>query len=162
MPSFIHARSSRHQRGVAAIEFALIAIIMIVLLLGMLVFWRTFQTQQSLNRAAGDGARRALTQITNGVDPCKSSTGGQNQTLIQSNVLTIIQQQIKQAGLDDANVSVLNPMWDCPRSMASNGSFSFDVKYALPPLLQTSQNWVTEPDNLQIKERIVVHFPPAT
>ena len=163
MPAHQPKRSTfTPQRGVAAVEFTLIAVIMIVLLLGMLVFWRTFQTQQTVNRAAGDGARHALTLITNGTYPCTTSTSAKNRAQIQATVLAIIQQQIKQAGLDDANISVLNTLWNCPTSTTAIGTYSFNVKYTLPPLLQNGQSWLSEPDSLQINERIVVHFQSAT
>lgn len=45
------------QAGVAAVEFVLIAALMALMLLGMFVYWRVLQAQQSVTRAAGDGAR---------------------------------------------------------------------------------------------------------
>ena len=41
----------------AAVEFALIAGVMVMLLMGMFVYWRVLQAQQSVARATGDGAR---------------------------------------------------------------------------------------------------------
>lgn len=51
---------SRHlQRGIAALEFALLALfVMLPMLLGMAAFWDVLQTQQVLTRATGDGARQ--------------------------------------------------------------------------------------------------------
>ncbi|THT99960.1 pilus assembly protein [Lampropedia puyangensis] len=47
----------KHNAGVASLEFALIAILMVLILLGMFVYWRALQAQQSVARATGDGAR---------------------------------------------------------------------------------------------------------
>lgn len=45
------------QTGVAAVEFALVASIMLLLFMGIFVYWHALQAQQSVTRAAGDGAR---------------------------------------------------------------------------------------------------------
>lgn len=146
--------SGLRQRGVAALEFALIATLMIVLLLGLLVFWNAFQTQQSLNRAAGDGARHALTLITSTSPPCDGSNAGSNRVVIQSTVQTTIRQHLTQSGLDANQFSMPSPAtWDC-----SKGEFKFDVEYTLHPLLGGSSSWLAEPTKLHISDRIVVHF----
>lgn len=60
----------RLQRGIAALEFALLAIfVMLPLFLGICVFWEVLQTQQVLTRATGDAARqvsRTLHRFDNG------------------------------------------------------------------------------------------------
>lgn len=49
----------RLQRGIAALEFALLAVfVMLPMLLGLVAFWEVLQTQQVLVRATGDGARQ--------------------------------------------------------------------------------------------------------
>ncbi len=48
------------QRGVAAIEFALVASIMLVLVVAIVGYGALFWMQQKLSHAAGDGARSAL------------------------------------------------------------------------------------------------------
>lgn len=156
---------ARRQRGVAAIEFALIAMIMIVLLLGLLVFWRAFQMQQSLNRAAGDGARHALTLITNTL-PCIGSKDytDKKRNAIQGAVQTAIAQNLTQSGLDAGLLQVdeFHWAWTCPEPGTTNtpGTFSFDVQYKLPSLLNGSDMWKFEPVSLGISERIAVHFQP--
>ncbi len=49
--------SSRAQRGVAAIEFALIFLLFFTIVYGAATFGAVFYTQQVLSRAAEDGAR---------------------------------------------------------------------------------------------------------
>ncbi len=50
----------RHQRGLAAIEFALVFSVFFALLYGFATFGAVFYTQQAVSRAAGDGARAAV------------------------------------------------------------------------------------------------------
>lgn len=45
------------QRGIAAIEFALVAMLFVVMLFGLSIFGQSFNTKQVLSRAATDGAR---------------------------------------------------------------------------------------------------------
>ena len=152
---------SRRQQGVAAIEFALIAVVMVTLLLGLLVFWRAFQVQQSLNRAAGDGARSALTLITLSTPPCTGSSTAANRTTIQTMVRKVIEQHLEQSKLAASNFSMSGSAWTCPAPTTpptrGEGSFSFDVQYTLPPLVG-GNSWITEPAKLRISDRIVVHF----
>jgi hypothetical protein len=148
---------------VAAIEFALIALVMIVLLLGLFVFWRAFQVQQTLNRAAGDGARNVLTLISRGLYmPCSSNAAIQAQarTKLTEAARTVIRNNLENSGLSKDRFTMRNPRWlNCASSTAS---FSFDAHYQLPPLLGENDVWVAEPTTLQINERIVVHFPSGT
>lgn len=147
------------QQGVAAVEFALIAVLMITLLLGLLVFWRHFQTQQSLTRAAGDGARMALTLISSGIHyPCEIPQGGTNKVTVQNKVEKIIKDSLQKSNLTPAHFKLLNPQWKCPDTTA--GNFSFDVTYELPALLGADQDWLTELTTLKVENRIVVHFQP--
>ena len=53
-------RHPSNQQGVAAIEFALIATVMLVLLMAIVGYGALFWMQQKLSHAAGDGARSAL------------------------------------------------------------------------------------------------------
>ena len=161
MPCTLFTRS-RRQQGVAAIEFALIAALMVTLLLGLLVFWRAFQVQQSLNRAAGDGARSALTLITMSASPCNGNSTAANRTAIQTMARKVIEQHLEQSKLATSNFSMNGSAWTCPPATTpptrGEGTFSFDVQYTLPPLLGGS-GWISEPASLRITDRIVVHFP---
>lgn len=52
-----HRFLRNRQTGVAAVEFALVAIVMLLLFMGIFIYWHVLQTQQSVTRAAGDGVR---------------------------------------------------------------------------------------------------------
>lgn len=123
----------RSQRGVASVEFALIGMIMVILLMGMFVWWRTFQAHQSLTRAAGDGARIAHSLITAGKQyPCVVSNADENQEKIEKQVKDVILYSLKQSGMPgdtDANFIFSPHPWSC-----SPGSFSFDLTYNIPPI----------------------------
>lgn len=145
------------QKGTAAVEFALIAIIMIVMLMGILVSWRAFQAQQSLTRAAGDGARAILGVIALGTsDPCHPTKAIANQTLIQQRVEQTISQSLQRSAMPGnvvQQLSVGTIQWQgCPAS----GVATFELHYQLPPLLGTMGQWLSEPS--QLSERSVVHF----
>jgi Flp pilus assembly protein TadG len=72
------ARASR-QRGIAAIEFALVFTTLFVVLYGIATFGAVFYTQQVVSRAAEDGARAV---------PLLSTPVGTNDPSIQSVVYT--------------------------------------------------------------------------
>ncbi len=55
--SMTSARHIRNQKGVAAIEFALVLLLFLSLLYGIATFGVVFYTQQVVSRAAEDGAR---------------------------------------------------------------------------------------------------------
>lgn len=150
-----HALPSRnHQRGIAAIEFALIAILMLTLLMGLFVFWRAFQVQQSLYRAAGDGARHVLTQMSRGSGSCASLA------LVKTKVQEIIEIHLNENGLSGSEFT-MSDLTPCACS-ASECSTGFDVQYRLSPLLGSGMGWLAEPTSLSINDRIVVHFPSKT
>ncbi len=147
------------QQGVASIEFAFIAICMIVMLLGLLVWWHYFQASQILTKAAGDGARAAHTLVITGTAPCLVTNASANKTSIEARVEDIIRKQLNHSGLSDSSFSISNKSWTC--SSTGTEKFSFDVSYQLPSLLG-SNNFLTEPTSLNIQDKIVVHFPSKT
>lgn len=163
MPRPPHLSQRRQkQQGLAAIEFALIAIIMVVMLLGSLVYWRAFQAQQSLTRAAGDGARAVLSMVSSGIPvPChpdgaKASAG---RALIEERMQTLVIRSLEQSGMpgkvsDQLSIGALQWLNACPSS--GEGSVSFELSYELPPLLGGSGQWIAEPR--QLSEKSVVHF----
>lgn len=57
-PLFVQGR--HRQRGIAAIEFALVFLAFFSLLYAFATFGAVFYTQQAVSRAAGDGARAAV------------------------------------------------------------------------------------------------------
>lgn len=154
------ASYSRKQRGMATIEFALIAMIMVVMLLGILVYWRAFQAQQSLTRAAGDGARAILGMVTSGINsPCNSTNKATNRDLIQDHVQQTVTQSLKLSLMpgtvaDDLIVSDIDWTQACLSGGAAS-TVSFQLSYKLPSLLGTS-SLIGEPK--QLSEKSVVHF----
>ncbi|MBN9478169.1 MAG: hypothetical protein ABS43_25540 [Bordetella sp. SCN 67-23] len=57
---FETVRPGRAQRGVAALEFSLVCVLFLVILFGIISYGCIFVAQQSLSRAAEEGARVAL------------------------------------------------------------------------------------------------------
>jgi Flp pilus assembly protein TadG len=59
---FVHkvSRSSRKQRGAAAVEFAVVAPVFVLLVFGMIEYGRMVMVQQMLTNASREGARRAI------------------------------------------------------------------------------------------------------
>lgn len=149
-------RRPHAQQGVAAIEFALIATVMVVMLVGLFVFWRAFQAQQSLTRATGDGARMAHSLIAAGkYYPCGVTEALANQQYILAAIQSLVQTSLELSdmpGQVSSNLHIEAPSWSC-----STGQFSFQVRYTLPPLMGES-TLVLEP--AQLTEKSVVHFAP--
>lgn len=54
------ARPARQQQGVAAIEFAIVLTVLMLILLAIIGYGAIFWTQQQLSAAAGEGARAGL------------------------------------------------------------------------------------------------------
>jgi len=54
------SRSFRKQRGAAAVEFAVVAPILVLLLFGMIEYGRMVMVQQMVTNATREGARRAV------------------------------------------------------------------------------------------------------
>jgi hypothetical protein len=61
-PHRLRPAAPRHQRGVAAIEFALVLLLLLTMVYGMVMLGSLLYAQQAVSRAAGDGARAALAQ----------------------------------------------------------------------------------------------------
>ncbi len=60
----MYSRRNRRRRGVAAVEFAVVAPVLILLIFGILEFGRLVMVQQVLTNASREGARRAILEQT--------------------------------------------------------------------------------------------------
>ncbi|MBL8354008.1 MULTISPECIES: TadE family protein [Delftia] len=152
-----HPSLIRTQSGIAALEFALIAALMISMLMGLLVWWRYFQAHQAVTRAAGDGARIAHSLISTGANyPCTIPNANANRTVIQDRVSQVARLGLQRSSLPDEPLVMGSFEWTCPSSANSPpGSFSFKISYQLPPLLSNTF-FINEPQ--RISEQSVVHF----
>ena len=92
MPFPVREGTRRRQRGrpgAAAVEFALVAPLLVMLVLGMIEFGRMMMVEQILTNAAREGARKAVlpgvtkTQVESAVDSYlqNSSVSGQSRTV---------------------------------------------------------------------------------
>jgi Flp pilus assembly protein TadG len=55
----------RSERGVAALEFAIVSQLLLLLLYGMLMYGFVFALDHNMTQAAAEGARVAISQTTN-------------------------------------------------------------------------------------------------
>jgi Flp pilus assembly protein TadG len=75
------ARRVRDRRGAAAVEFALVAPLLFMLVLGMMEFGRMLMVQQVLTNGAREGARKAVlpgvtdADVRTAIDSYMSNTG---------------------------------------------------------------------------------------
>lgn len=79
----------RNRRGASAVEFAVIAPIFFMLILGMIEFGRAIMVQQVLTNASREGARFAVLD---------GSTGGE--------VKTIVDDYLKSTRISGANITI--------------------------------------------------------
>lgn len=64
-----HVRARlKDERGVAALEFAIVAQLLMILLYGMLSYGFVFSLQHNLNQAASDAARATISQPSTSTD----------------------------------------------------------------------------------------------
>jgi Flp pilus assembly protein TadG len=64
MPPRIAHRLRREEDGVAALEFAIVSMVFLVILFGILTYGFIYGLDQSLNHAAEEGARSAISTTT--------------------------------------------------------------------------------------------------
>jgi Flp pilus assembly protein TadG len=146
-------RCQRSQRGIAALEFAVIACLMIAVLVVMMVYWRVLQAQQSLTRATGDGARMVQGLVF-------SAPAGYNAALPagQANILlaakAVITQSLQASGLpSDAALLDVQINWTATQA-------KLQVDYALPPLVsggkQLGSMYVGEPTRVRAQSAVAL------
>ena len=149
-------RPLRAQRGLAAIEFALISVlVMLPMLLGIFVFWEVLQTQQVVTRATGDGARQALRilqaprqKAANGNVMTNAEALNAATTLARQSIESALQSQLSHLSDVEQRLSVtLNP--------AGNGQLLLNVRFARPALLGSAGGFnIIEPETLTARSLI--------
>lgn len=123
---------ARQQAGVAAIEFALIGSLMALMLLGIFVYWRALQAQQSVTRATGDGARLVHSLIY-GTQPGYDFRLASGISGLRAAATAVVQQSLQDNGVPGditQNTAVL--------LTASADKTELTVTYQLPPLFATN------------------------
>jgi Flp pilus assembly protein TadG len=120
--------ASRNRRGVAAVEFAIVAPILVTIVFGMIQLGRAFEMQTLLDVAAREGARFAS------IDRTGMTSGGQtgNQKLIQD-----VKNFLASNGVpkDQINVTVKShsdPTSDFNIDDPANDLQLFDVNVSVP------------------------------
>lgn len=150
-------RSARPQRGVAAMEFALIATIMLVMLMGLFVYWRALQAQQSLARATGDGARLVQHLAYGGLAGFNPTRPAERASILQA-TLDVVNQSLAASGLPPGT-GPTQVQIDWGASQAT-----LTVVYLLPPVLgqglSAGGQALGEPTRLQA--RSVIQLAPAS
>ena len=154
----------RKQRGAVAIETALILPLLIMLLLGLFVFWQAFQAQQILTRTAGDTARAAHGLISSGAYPCSvagyvgtTDTANASRDRISQQIETLMYSSlaINMPGSEQhAQMSELQ--WDCGAHKVS-----WQISYQMPLLANSALTALIGFSTVQeLTEHSTVHFSP--
>ncbi|WP_254662129.1 TadE/TadG family type IV pilus assembly protein [Delftia sp. JD2] len=147
----------RRQRGVAAVEFALIAGVMVMLLMGMFVYWRVLQAQQSLARATGDGARMVQHLAFGGMAGYNPAKPAERANILQA-TSDVVNQSLAASGIP-AGTAPTQIQIDWGTSQAT-----LSVVYMLPPVLgqglQVGSQTLGEPTRLE--SRSLIRLAPGS
>lgn len=137
------------QSGTAAVEFALIISFLLLMLFGTLIYWRVIQAQQSVARAAGDGARM-IQHLAHGALPGFNPTRPAEQANILQATTDVVNQSLASSGLPAAPAQV-QITW-------TSSQATLQVVYLLPPLLadglQLGRLHLAEPTRLQAQSLV--------
>lgn len=164
----MRAPLNRRQQGAVAIETAIILPIMVIILIGLFIFWHALQAQQVLTRTTGDAARAAHGLIVNGASPCPAAgyTGSDaSRTLIRSQIEALVYSSLaihmpggRRADIEElAQISGLQ--WTCGES---DGQVSWQVSYQMPLLLGPGLVALIGFDEIkELTESSTVHFQLA-
>jgi len=149
--------AARRQRGVAAVEFALIAGVMVMLLMGMFVYWRVLQAQQSLARATGDGARMVQHLAFGGMAGYNPAKPAERANILQA-TSDVVNQSLAASGIP-AGTAPTQIQIDWGTSQAT-----LSVVYMLPPVLgqglQVGSQTLGEPTRLE--SRSLIRLAPGS
>lgn len=150
------ATTRRVQRGIAALEFALLALlVMLPIFLGVFVFWEVLQTQQVVTRATGDGARQVSRLLnrpqqpkSDGTLPSQEEFLASAAALARDSVRASLRSHLGQGSAVDSRVSV---------ALEAQGTnqLSLVVAYARPALLGRANGLnLIEPETIQARSLI--------
>ncbi|MBB1648259.1 pilus assembly protein TadE [Delftia sp. UME58] len=156
-PIYRYGLARHKERGVAAVEFALIASIMVLLLMGMLVYWRVLQAQQSVARATGDGARMVQHLAHGGLAGFNPARPTEQANILQATT-AVVNQSLASSGLPTSTAPAqVRITW-------TNTQATLQVVYLLPPLLgngmQLGSLYLAEPTRLQASS--LVQLAPSS
>jgi len=104
--------SKKKERGAVAVEFALLAPVLVMLLLGIMEFGRAYNVQISLSSAAREGVR----VMTIGNNPIAARTAAKNAAVTL------------QPTLSDANITI------SPATCTPGAQLTFKITYNLPAM----------------------------
>jgi Flp pilus assembly protein TadG len=130
----LRLRMWRDERGAAAVEFALVLPVILLILFGTIEFGRAWNVRQTLTDAAREGAR--LAAVGNGIiTPTEA---------LQDSVTKIVLNSALRAGLNTSNLSIT------PTGVGggSGNPVRINVQYQYDPLFG---KWVLSEDFLQIR-----------
>ncbi|WP_423458406.1 TadE/TadG family type IV pilus assembly protein [Ottowia sp. VDI28] len=146
------------QRGMAALEFSLLVLFVIIpVFLGVFVFWEVLQTQQVVTRAAGDGAREAYrllqsarTPNADGSYPTDAQAISAAETRVRESVSAALRNHLGgSADMDNLITVTLAPF--------EANQLALSVSYARPALLGTGGLNFIEPETLEARSLISWH-----
>jgi hypothetical protein len=145
------------QSGTAAVEFALIGSIMLLVLFGSLMYWRIVQAQQSVARATGDGARLIQHLVHGGLPGFNPARPSEQASILQA-ATGVVNQSLASSGIP--------PSFSPPQVQITwtSTDATLQVVYLLPPLLdnglQLGSLHLAEPTRLQVQS--LVKLPPSS
>lgn len=160
-----HSPDQQRQAGIASIEFALIAAVMALMLLGIFMYWRALQAQQSVTRAAGDGAR-VVQNLLYGTLPgydIRQPAGSSN---LRQAANDVVKKSLQDSGIPG------DPQTDATVIVSTNNvQAQLTVTYQLPPLFAVNAgatsaahagNWsLTEPTALRASALVAYVLAPG-
>jgi Flp pilus assembly protein TadG len=149
--------SSRKQRGIAALEFTILALfVMVPVFLGVFVFWEVLQTQQVITRATGDGARQVSRMLNTA--RAKKPDGSYPSSTEARNTAAALARASISAALRSHLGSDVDSRLTVDLQPSGADQLALNVTYARPALLGAAGglNFI-EPQSLQARSLINGH-----